>query len=334
MKLTRNREFFIELIGCVLLTIAFSIGGAFLSLRTALLLFLLGLCLTALVVTVNLLRYRRIASLTASIERILHGTDRRLIKNEKEGELSILEDEIAKRTVRLKEQSDRLLREKGRLTDAIADIFHQMRTPLTSMTLTVSLLENADLPYERRLHLTRELKKQLSRVTWMVETLLKMSKIDAGTALFRREDVLAKDLIDRACAPFLIPMELRGQTLVTDAGEARLNVDPSFTAEALSNVVKNCTEHTPDGGTIAVRALETALYTEIVVEDTGEGFCKDDLPHLFERFYKGKNATEGSIGIGMAYARSIVTAEDGTLTAENRREGGARFIFKFYKSVV
>ena len=110
--------------------------------------------------------------------------------------------------------------------------------------------------------------------------------------------------------------------------------DAEWTAEAIGNLFKNCMEHTPAGGTVTASAAETALYTEITVEDTGEGIDPDDLPHLFERYYKGKNATSESIGIGLALARSIVAAQNGTIAAQNRKDGGARFIVRFYKTVI
>ena len=167
-----------------------------------------------------------------------------------------------------------------------------------------------------------------------MESLLKMSSMDAGTVNFTPVRISVKELLANASSPLLIPMELREQNFLIHQEESSgtLFVDPSWTAEALSNVLKNCMEHTPAGGTIEISCRQTILYTEIVVEDNGPGFVAEDIPHLFERFYKGKNATDNSIGIGLALSRMIVTREDGTLKAENKTSGGARFIFKFYGS--
>ena len=224
--------------------------------------------------------------------------------------------------------------EKIRLTDAIADMFHQMRTPLTSMKLQLSLLDAEDLSYERRLELARALKKQMERLHWLTETLLKMSKIDAGTAGFRKDRVSVKTLINKAAGPFLIPMELRDQRLVTQAGTESFEGDLAWTTEALGNLIKNCMEHTPAGGSVTVSALETALYTQITVTDTGSGFDPADIPHIFERFYRGSNATDESIGIGLALSRAIIAGQGGTIAAENAPGGGACFTIRFYKSIV
>ncbi|MBR6349243.1 MAG: HAMP domain-containing histidine kinase, partial [Lachnospiraceae bacterium] len=188
--------------------------------------------------------------------------------------------------------------------------------------------------YERRLQLTHELKRQLERIQWLVETLLKMSKIDAGTALFRKEQVPLKELLNEATEPFLITLELKGVDLELSAGEGYLECDRSWTGEALANLLKNCMEHTPAGGHIKVSCEDTALSTNITIEDSGEGFSEADLPYVFERFYKGSNSSPGSIGIGLAFSRMIISAQNGTITAENSREGGARFRIKFYKSIV
>ena len=139
-------------------------------------------------------RYKRISDLAESIDGILHGTEEVLKADNYEGELSVLVSEVQKMTVRLKEQTDLLQSDKIRLTDAIADIFHQIRTPLTSMNLIVTLLSEEDLSYEKRVGLTRDLKKQLERVHWLIEALLKLSKIDAGTAVFASDEVSVKEL--------------------------------------------------------------------------------------------------------------------------------------------
>ena len=161
----------------------------------------------------NVRRYRAIARLSSSIDRILHGQDEILFTDSREGELAILTSEVTKMTVRLREQTDALAADKVRLTDAIADISHQLRTPLTSMNLTVSLLSEDGLSDERRLRLTRDLSRSLRRIDWLIDALLKISKIDAGTVEFRSERVSVAELIRRAAAPLMIPMELRGQEL-------------------------------------------------------------------------------------------------------------------------
>ncbi|MBR5731510.1 MAG: HAMP domain-containing histidine kinase [Firmicutes bacterium] len=344
MELLRNREIRAQLIISAVLTVLFA-AAAVIAVSIAavssiagtvagILVLILGIALTAVQFAFLRKRYALLTDMSSSIDRILHGQESVFEGASDEGELAILQSEIQKMTVRLREQADMLVSEKVRLSDAIADMFHQMRTPITSMKLQLSLLDSDDLSGERRLELTRSLKTQVERLQWLTETLLKMSKIDAGTAGFRKDPVSVKALIDKAAGPFLIPMELRDQRLVIQAGGESFSGDLAWTAEALGNLIKNCMEHTPAGGSVTVSALETALYTQITVTDTGSGFAPEDIPYLFERFYRGSNATDESIGIGLALSRAIISGQGGTITAENAPDGGARFIIRFYKSVV
>lgn len=277
-------------------------------------------------------RYREIAALSRSIDRILHGQDQ-LLDDSTEGELAILRSEIRKMTVQLRESADLLQKDKQELSQALADISHQLRTPLTSMNLTVSLLPGAR-EEDQRLRLTRELKRSLERIDWLVETLLKLSKLDAGVVRFEPEPMTAAELTERAVRNLRIPMELREQQLQLDLADAALTADPAWTAEALGNILKNCVEHTPAGGTLSVTARQTPIYTELTVTDTGPGIDPADLPRLFERFYRGKDTGENSIGIGLALARQIIAAQNGTVQAANNPGGGARFVIRFYSGTV
>lgn len=278
-------------------------------------------------------RYDAIAKLSASIDHVLHGGDNVLITESREGELSLLESEISKMLLRLRENSERLKNDKLRLSDAIADISHQLRTPLTSINLTLSRLIGGDVTQEERIKLLYELKSRLSRIEWLVEALLKMSKIDAGTAVFRNESVSVAEIVARASEPFAIALELKDQRLITDIGNQSFIGDASWTAEAISNIIKNCMEHTPEGGYIKISAEETPLYTEIRIVDSGEGIDKADLPHLFERFYRGKNSAETSVGIGLALTRAIIAEQHGSIKAENSASG-ALFTIRFYKRII
>lgn len=278
-------------------------------------------------------RYKRIADLASGIDRILHGNSGILLEDCAEGELGILQSEISKMTVRLREQQQRLQEDKVYLANSIADISHQIRTPLTSINLILQFLSEPDIPKERRRVLICELYELLSRIDWLITTLLKISKLDAGTVKFKREEISLEKLISGATAPLLVPMELREQTLAVHA-EGELICDGAWTCEALTNIVKNCMEHTPRGGDIRIDACENALYSEIVVSDSGKGIDKTDLPHIFERFYKGKNSDEKSFGIGLALTRMIVVGQNGTIKAENSKTGGALFTLRFYKGAV
>ena len=334
MKIIRNPELKRELLIDLAITAAAALIGFWIRPICGILALAVGLLLSGAHIAFAVQRYRKMEELAQRLDRILHGQDRVLIEDAAEGELSILNSELQKMTTRLREQANQLSADKQQLTEAIQDIFHQIRTPLTSMNLLVSMLAEEDLPYDRRLSMTRELRRQLERVQWLVETLLKLSKIDAGTAQFRSDLVSVAELIEKAAQPLRIPMELREQSLTIRATEEHFAGDLNWTAEALGNILKNCMEHTPVGGTITVTTEETALFTEIVVEDNGPGISKADLPYLFDRFYKGEGSSDDSVGIGLALSRSIIAAQNGTIKAENVPTGGARFTIRFYKSVI
>lgn len=277
-------------------------------------------------------RYQKIQDLSADINRILHQDVQISFDKYEEGELAILESEVQKMVVRLREQQQQLLDDKKYLADSIADISHQIRTPLTSINLLVSFLSEPDITEEKRKKTIRELYELLSRIDWLITTLLKISKLDAGTIQLKREETTIKTLIEKSIEPLLIPIELRGQEIKVEA-QGTFQGDMKWTSEAIGNIVKNCMEHTPAGGNLYVKATENTLYCEIMIEDTGCGIAPEDLPHIFERFYKGKNSSDKSFGVGLALARGIILAQNGTVKAENKKEGGARFTIRFYKEL-
>ena len=279
-------------------------------------------------------RYSAISELSLSIDRILHGQEQILLTDSSEGELSILKSEIQKMTFRLKESADSLKGDKILLTDAIADISHQLRTPLTSMNLTVSMLLTEDLSGERRRELAHNLKKSLQRIDWLIESLLKISKIDSGTASFKKETVLVSEALKKSVEPFAVAMELKDQKLKLSVSSEKYTGDEDWSVEAFSNLIKNCVEHTASGGTIEIISRETAIYTEVIIRDNGNGFDEKDIPYLFKRFYRGKNSSSESVGIGLALSRMAISMQNGTITAKNRSEGGAEFIVRFYKVTV
>ncbi len=276
-------------------------------------------------------RYQRIAELSEQIDLVLHYGERMEISREEEGELSILQSEITKMTQRIREQNDALRREKKYLADSLADIAHQLRTPLTSLSLILSLLENAEDHKEQR-RLLWEGEKLFSQVDWLLTSLLKLSRLDAGIVDFKTEDIQAEKLLESALQPLLIPMELHHITLIKNiSGNIQICGDIGWLSEAVRNILKNCMESAGDGGRIEICCRDTLLYTEVTIHDSGAGFEPEELRHIFDRFYRGKKENASGYGIGLALSKTIIVRQGGTLTAKNHPEGGAFFTVRFPK---
>lgn len=288
-------------------------------------------------------RYRALARLAAQVDDVLHDKRDVSFARMREGELAVLASELDKMKNRLTLAAEDLEHEKNALADALADISHQLKTPLTSLSLMTvlvrsRLVELGDHPAEvARL---REMEQLEGRVEWLVSSLLKLARIDAGVVRFSRARVDVAELVGQASAPLAVAFDLADVRLCVDVQEgSSFEGDLSWTAEALENVLKNCLEHTPAGGQVRVGATEDALACRIFVEDTGAGIAEKDLPHVFERFYRGaengsSEVNPAGVGIGLALAQSLVSAQGGSIRASNAPDGGARFDIVFFKAVV
>ena len=292
-------------------------------------------------------RYRRIRQLSAHVDAVLHGERELDLAHMEEGELAVLTSELDKMVTRLNLTADELAAERQALADALADISHQIKTPLTSLSLTCELVRrdlSADGAHPAEVERLRTIQTLLMRVERLVGTLLKLARLDAGVIHLERATVTLGELVDTAAEPLAIAFDIAGVELVRDVEpDASFAGDASWSAEALTNILKNCMEHTPAGGTVTVHGHEDALACRIVVEDTGPGIAPEDLPHVFERFWRGHDATSevnpAGVGIGLSLAQSLVAAQDGVLTAGNVTDEtgavrGARFAITFFKTVV
>lgn len=276
-------------------------------------------------------RYRKLAEISEQIDLVLHYGERMEIVAEEEGELSILRSEIIKMTGRIREQNDMLKREKKNLADSLADIAHQLRTPLTSANLILSLLENDPEPKEQK-RLLREAEELFAQMDFLLNSLLKLSRLDAGVVPFKRERIDVSRLLETAIHPLSIALELHDITLLKKVPPgAEITGDISWLSEAVRNILKNCMESAGDGGTIEISCTDTPLYTEIAIRDSGAGFEKEELRHIFDRFYRGKKESAVGYGIGLSLARTVILRSDGTLSAKNHPEGGALFTIQFPK---
>ncbi len=290
-----------------------------------------------------LVRYQRavsaqVAGLSAYLRRIDAGDYALDVRDNGEGSFSLLKNDLYKVTVRLREQAELLQKDKTALSNLIADISHQIKTPLTSLGVLADLLAEDPPEADRRAFVER-LRAQLGRIQWLAAALLKLARLDAGTTAFKSEPVDVRRLIERALEPLQIPLEIKKQRLVIHGGEgASFTGDLNWSAEALTNVVKNCVEHTPEGGKIEISYGANALYAEIIVSDDGEGIASRDLPNIFNRFYRGENAGENagenSVGIGLALAKAIFTAQGGDISVRSQPGVGTSFDIRVFRGVV
>lgn len=332
MKLFKNKE--ITRICLILLALGFAACGLCLlfDARCAVICAFLTAAAIAACIIDAAKRYRAMSELSDDIDRVLGGADNIDLSRYTEGELGILQNELTKLTVRLREQSGELKRDKQLLADSIADISHQIRTPLTAVNLLLAALGEPDITEEKQGQIVRDMHRQLSRIDWLISALLKLARLDADAVSMSFKTVPLAELVEDSLAPVAIQMELRDQKAVVSA-QGSITCDPSWLAEALTNIIKNCSEHM-DSGELFIEARENPLYSEITVRDTGSGIDKADLPHIFERFYKGRNSTGSGVGIGLALCRMIVSKQNGTVKAENDLSGGAKFTVRIYKSAV
>lgn len=335
MKILHNPEVKKQIAVLAFISVLFTSAGFTLGIGSGLLMLLFSVLNMAGFFLYLKRRYREIARLSLEIDRVLHGEENLDFSSCKEGDLEILKDEIYKMTVRLREQTDRLKTDKIQLADSLADISHQIRTPLTSVNLMMARLQNPELSKEERTQILMNANKMLRRIDWLITALLKMSKLDAGAIILEKEEIAAEEFLRQALEPLEISMEIHSQCSELHVDKTISFIgDRTWTLEAVGNVLKNCMEYTPEGGKIDIFAEENPLYTELRVCDSGPGILKEDLPHLFERFYRGKNAGDGSFGIGLALARMILAKENGTITAENNPKGGSIFRIRIYKGAV
>lgn len=334
-NLLRNKEVLHHLITMCGISLLGIVAAAFLSIAAAILALMISVLLISSSLFFTKKRYREIEKLAEYLRKIHSGEFTLDVRDNVEGELSILKNELYKVTIMLSEHRPLLQKDKIQLTNAISDISHQLKTPLTSMLMMSDLLSDPELPPEKRTEFTQNLRNQIERLEWLVSSLLKLSKIDAGTVQFKKEPVQVEKLLQKALENLLIPIDIK--ELIVNLQEEKTTTflgDFHWTLEAIINILKNGVEHTPVGGTITISYTENILFTEICIADNGIGIEKKDLHNIFKRFYKGKNASNESVGIGLAMAHSIITSQHGDIEVSSKKGEGTSFKIKFYKQVI
>mgnify|MGYP000251302996 CR=1 FL=1 len=279
-------------------------------------------------------RKKELEDLNLYMQKICSGNYELAIDDNCEGELSILKNNIYKVILLLRSSNDALKKNKANLADSLADISHQLKTPLTSMTVMCDLLKN-EQDEENRKKFLNNIDFQLEKMNWLIITLLKLSKIDAGTVTFKKENYNLLNSVNNAISSFQIIAELKSINIVKKIDEnIFVSGDEKWDTEAFSNIIKNCLEHTYDNGMLEISANENSIFTELVIKDNGTGIEEKELKHIFERFYHGKNSSNQSVGIGLALAKTVLQHDQATIDVESKIGQGTTFYIKFYKTIV
>lgn len=266
------------------------------------------------------------------IERINLGDYSLQIDENSEDELSLLDNQIYRTTVKFREQAENSRKDKENLQKSLSDISHQLKTPLTSIIVMVeNILDDDDMPLEIRREFLNDIKHNTNTISFLVQSLLKLSKLDAEAVKFRYEQVEVKSIVDECIKNTAVMAEILGVRLETDCNDIILNCDRKWLCEAITNIIKNCIEHSHNGN-IKITADQNKLYTKISIKDNGSGITKEDLPHIFERFYKGKNSSDDSVGIGLSLAKAIIEKQGGYISVSSELNKGSEFVIKFFNN--
>lgn len=257
--------------------------------------------------------------------------DLKIQENEEEWS-SKLTNELYKITIMLREQTDLSIKEKHILQTSLEDISHQIKTPLTSISIMLdNIRENQNMDEGIRNQFLHEINRQIEWIKWLVISLLKLSKLDSDTVVFTKNEINVKELIEQVVKNLAIPLDIKQQNIIIQGKEAKFIGDYNWQLEAITNIIKNCIEHTEENKNIYISFEENNFYTKIVIRDEGTGIYPEDVKHIFERFYKGKNSSENSIGIGLALAKSIVEKDNGYITCSSELNKGTTFEIKYMK---
>lgn len=329
----KNKEVYLPLIFSAVITAAGFAVCFKQNYICALICTILGIILISIFAFFTVRRYKAIAKLNDYLSLVCSGNYDMDIESNTEGELSILQNNLFKVITKLKTQNEVIEADKVYLADSLADISHQLKTPLTSMLVASELLEIEQNPVKRK-ELANIINIQCEKMSWLIQMLLKLSKLDAGTIQLNECEINISDVIEESLQPFLITLDLKNIAIEKDIKDFTVKGDKNWSNEAIQNIIKNCIEHTSDGGKIEIKTDETTVFSRVIIRDNGCGIAKEDLPHIFDRFYHGKNASSQSVGIGLALSKAILNKENASVSVTSEEGSGSEFEIKFYKSII
>lgn len=249
-----------------------------------------------------------------------------------EGNFGILQSEIYKLVIQLKEQYNGEMKQKRYMVDMLSDISHQIKTPITAISLMIELLSVPELSDEKRMEYVEKINHQTNRITWLIKNLLTLSQLEVDMLELKKERVQLHSILNALYNTFEIMAEVKGVNLSFNCpDDVYIVCDKHWMGEAISNIVKNCIEHTNEGGSVKINAIQNNIATEIIISDTGVGIAKEHLSNIFKRFYKAPGSSNNSVGIGLSMSKQIIMRQNGTVSAESEIGVGSRFIIKLYR---
>ena len=276
---------------------------------------------------------KKLNEITKYIEEINNKNYKLDIDDNTEDELSILKNEVYKTTIMLKEVADNSKQDKLNLKNSLSDISHQLKTPLTSITILLdNIIENPKMDNETRNEFIKDIKREITNINFLVQSLLKLSKLDADSVKFLNDNVYISEIIDNSIKNVSVLCDLKNVDIEVNGNKtAKIYCDLKWQVEAITNILKNCVEHSNNNGKIIIDYEENQVYSKITIKDYGVGIYKEDLPHIFERFYKGKNSSSESVGIGLALSKTIIESNNGYIGVESEVGIGTKFTIKYFK---
>lgn len=277
-------------------------------------------------------RETQASSLSDEIYRILYGEEHWNLDEYSEGELAILQDKVRKLVIRLREQADQLQKEKNFQAEMMADISHQLKTPLTSILVMLdNIIEDSNMEEKIRNDFIVDIKRNVLNINFLVQSLLKLSKFDSNTVHFVKQENDLKTIVEESIKNVSTLCDLRNINVKLNIKEnSKIICDDKWQIEALTNIIKNAIEHSKNNSNIIINIENNNVYSMIEVIDFGESIAKKDIKHIFERFYRCKNTKTDSIGIGLALAKTIIEEDKGTISVESNKLE-TKFIIKYYK---
>lgn len=290
-----------------------------------------GICIIYVCLKYVANQNEQIEEINLYLKKVNSGNYKLKIEENSEDELSKLRNELYKTTILLREAAENSKKESENLSKALEDISHQLKTPITSIRIMIdNIFENPDMNEEIREDFLKTISKQVDWISSLVISLLKLAKLDSGTIIMNDDTVSAEKLINEAIENLSIILDIKNIKIEKDIpNNSDFLADYKWQLEAITNIIKNSIEHSNENSKIDIKVENSSVMLKIIIKDYGEGISKKDINHIFQRFYKTKNASSDSIGIGLALAKTIIEKDNGYISVTSKEGKGTTFTIKY-----